>query len=414
MKNKFFKDIFKINLLKSWKENYYSKLKQKLFLYSKENWIKYDHILNEYLVVFSIDILSKYEESKFLLLKWWSALSLFYWSDRISTDLDIDLHLNFLANSNSVSNEMKIYTMFKKIKDKWIQNIEWMIFEFKIWDFINKSWKIKKYKWEFIFNNHILWIENRKVEIDLSFENYWAWNNLKLVDKKRELFLIEKEIKFNCMNKEEILLHKIISFWDRYKFNDLYDINFLITNFNLDIDEEWIREQSSIDYRENRDHIFYWKENLNDIKEVFIERIHNFFKRTNQEDLDITINKNVSKDSKINDYIIFFEDFLNLIQNKFEEKEFWELPSYFIDDEVSLKKYHLTNYLKWWNKFSFKENKKQPEMKLSDCLVIWINWDFYIINLNWVEIERFKLKNHLIEYLITSQLNNIDLNSIKF
>lgn len=390
---------------------------EKIKNFSKQNWVSIDVVLNEYLVVLSLMIINNYREKDNLLLKWWSALSLFYWNERFSNDLDVDLYLNFWLNFESIIDKEEkqkiVFSMFKEIENNWEQKIKWVKFTFKIfWNFIESERKIQKYKWEFHFFDDGNFIDN-KIWIDLSLENYWVWKEIWIIKHKKELYCLDENLKFMCMNESEILLQKIISFWDRIKINDVYDLNFLLNRNEIDID--LIKEQAILDYRKNKNHIFYWKNN-EEIKKIFIERIWEFL-WIYRKYTKLKINGSLTKENKIIDLEKFFLDFKLLVEERFESNM---LDDFLLSNENILKnkkffKSFLIKHLSWWNKIDIKQNKKQPEILLSDCLIIKINLKESCYELlNWWNLIKFNTKINLIEYLIENYLEEIDVELLKF
>lgn len=170
-------------------EKFTRKDKIKIQEYWRINWISEKTLIQEYLVVLCLEILNDYKDSENLLLKWWSALSLFYWSKRFSMDLDIDLYLNFSINSKK--SKSSILSMFEKIKNKKIKEKKWIKYDFLI------SWwnNIEKYTCKFLFTNEELNIDET-IEVDLSFENEWIWVKSKIVQSKKDLYSLKKRCLF--------------------------------------------------------------------------------------------------------------------------------------------------------------------------------------------------------------------------
>lgn len=64
--------------------------------------------------------------------------------------------------------------------------------------------------------------------------------------------------------------------------------------------------------------------------------------------------------------------------------------------------------MNWWNLQSVRTNKKQPEIKLSDCLMVKIENDTYKVFKNNSLLKVLKIKDHLIEFLMKNEKNSIN------
>lgn len=64
--------------------------------------------------------------------------------------------------------------------------------------------------------------------------------------------------------------------------------------------------------------------------------------------------------------------------------------------------------MNWWNLQSVRANKKQPEIKLSDCLMVKIENDTCKVFKNNSLLKVLKIKDHLIEFLMKNEKNSIN------
>lgn len=154
--------------------------------------------------------------SRNLAFKWWTALLLFYWLDRFSTDLDFDLIKSDLSEDDILE---RIQNILKKLWNlKEIYNKRYTIFallsygelDYNIKIEINKRWLSWKYS-----RKNLLWIE------------------LNVLD-----------LKDMCANKFLALLGR-----NKLANRDIYDIFFILDNW-FEINKELLEEKSSITFSE--------------------------------------------------------------------------------------------------------------------------------------------------------------------
>ena len=193
------------------------------------NWIREDFKMREEKIKeIYFNIISS-EYWKELLFKWWTSLSLFYWLQRFSEDLDFNLIDTW---------KMKIVVnwIYKDLKSKWYKlskiyrdwtNVVHIDLFYKIW---NNEYVCQL---EFFKNNY--WI-NQNFEI-----KYFYWKCAKLLD-------ISENFAHKCCAYLERWNRKIERSW-KPKWRDLFDIMFYLHK-NVQVNMNIIRIRTKIDTKE--------------------------------------------------------------------------------------------------------------------------------------------------------------------
>lgn len=161
------------------------------------------------------DIYSNKNLKTILWFKWWTALYLFHWLDRFSTDLDFDL-LEF-DKENLVLDELA--------------KIVW------------KYWEIKAKT-------------NKRYTLFLLLSYWWIEHNIKIEVSKREKndkYEIKNLIWINVltMSLEYLTANKLVALTNRTSLanRDLYDAYFIFKN-NLEIEENVIKSRTDLSIKE--------------------------------------------------------------------------------------------------------------------------------------------------------------------
>lgn len=146
-------------------------------------------------------------------------------------------------------------------------------------------------------------------------------------------------------------------------------------------------------------------------RKVFLSRIENVFNNVSIETFWKESNNILSNENKIWDIVKFLEDFYDLIKSEFDILKWNEFEIWF--DEIDFSSKEITEnklriFLNWWNLQSVKDNKKQPEIKLSDCLIIRIENNKYNVYKNNSLFKTLKIKDHLIEFLMKNEKDSIN------
>lgn len=367
--------------------------------YSKKNFIWIDIVTKEYVIIRILDKFKREMQVDYLVLKWWTCLSLFYWSWRFSEDIDLDLLLIDWQDSTSerimINNTYRLKNLLKKLDTK----TNWL-FEFEIKEKIAR-W-VFHFKWSY-------WIPDVDIKFDIRLRSFTEWLEKEIVKEKDELvwlWVVWLPFSFNCLSPIKIASNKLICIWWREKWRDLYDFLFLIKNW-YKIDINYIRDYL-YEYNERKNE-FYWVEDKEDLKRKLLERI-DFLDKKNQNELlwDINnfliIDRRIEKDS-------FFIELYSLIEEKFDlitidnkdiENQFniedFDLPDYWIEDnnEINIKKQEIIEFLESWSK---KWHFNWWAKRINKDFVIVIENNLYCIY-EWSTLyKKIEYKKDLIDYL---------------
>ncbi len=184
----------------------------------ENNLEKHKNLLKETLRTTIKEIFSIIEISNYLWVKWGFA-SNYYWLDRLSTDIDIDI-------LNPEKEKIVVDTIREFL--------------------IKTKWKIRA---------------ERKLETWYRFVTFTEINNTKTriqIDLNNKIFNSNKYNEVNLewtqvifMEKSCVNAHKLVSLSERFKDTDLYDIHYILKN-NLPIDNDTIKERT---WKETKDYI---------------------------------------------------------------------------------------------------------------------------------------------------------------
>lgn len=478
------------------------KLNKRFESFENEFWIRKDDICIEYFLCEVLNMLNNIWVD-FLVLKWWVALSLFYWSRRFSNDLDLDLVFSisywqkeWIWSSNFNNDDekelkkeviKKAITFFQKqeiARLKWNKIKYQSKFTSSTIEMITNFWWITKDKWEtlqdyinklenldvnkithatwlFIIENWTFW-KSYSIVADYSFRTFNHFEEIELSKNKKELYLIDN-LKYRCLWRSDIFCDKLNTLWERFKFNDLYDVKFLLDNdikFKFsDIIEEllksnrkwkenkfklWIEDKSEIrkiDPREIKNNLLWILDKLKKWEIFYLKnwKYERYWEEELKNSIDHTNKKLIFSDKIFNKEWIenFFNDFYIKVEKEFfnrillededewiwdinENNKFsdlvWEDNLDFLDEINEETKINIKNKLmnfnlikesfNYWNK-EWDINFKIYLLNEVELLIDKNNMKYVLVFLN--EIKEFDLKEDLLEYLFLNKDSLLDM-----
>lgn len=366
------------------------KEKELILELSREQWVNEVYLYKE---VYILKILSYFTQiwlDECLVLKWWTWLSLFHGSWRYSEDIDCDLS----------KRDKALYTVQTKLRqlNKLNRNNLWFFFP-EITD--------SKSKWSFRFPyENTQWYES--VTFDFRFVD--LVDSTKKEVKNKTLLFDSPSFRFPCHLDDNLLCSKLIAVWGREKWRDLYDLNFLITNwYKLSLDFfKTLFESQTTNSKENN--IFHPVLTIDEVMKQLLERVNSLEK--NSSNLLSDINDFLPRRQKLQDIDSFFIELYTNIEDSFREVEKNEFSNDFetnldftdlLEFEDSPRRVEIIKYLKNWNSREFTSQTK-----------LLPNWDFIQlvknINATYIIVEYktglvikgFKRKEELIDFLYKS------------
>lgn len=418
-------------------KNIESNIKKFSELYKIDKEILY----KEYFLCEVLDMLNK-NWADFLVLKWWAALSLFYWSRRFSDDLDLDVNFSFEVSSKKRHEDIESF----------LKKINWLVYENKdTWIRMSiKTHNTKNYvSWTVkILNKEFKNYESIWLDIVLnSFQNY---EELELSKDKKDLFLFEW-LKFKCLDISNFVSDKMISFWERFKLSDLYDLNFLLKYdskirlsdliWKARVERYWKESEflNNEEISEFKRNLLYRLDNIKNfnLSIMINKKIVDYREEEILWQLD-TLNERLVYSDRINwkeDFVRFIEEFQEIVRNNFENHfvwdeddinvwqlntdnefsdDFWEDSLDFLfEEEIELKKFSINEIRKSINHWNSR-NENSKGIKLKDWKLLTIYWNLYVlIDVENKWFQNFENKEELINYLFQNQFDLIDNETFK-
>lgn len=363
----------------------------KIIEFSKNNWVSIDIVTKEFAILKVLDLFKKQFKIDYFVLKWWTSLSLFYWSWRFSEDIDLDMLLKDNINEDTQTERARIFLKKLDTKTNWL-------FQFEVKE------KIARWVFNFTWN---FWIPNTRIKFDIRLKAFTDWHIMSTVKEKSDLLLeMWFPLEFECISSNLILSNKLICIWWREKWRDIYDFHFLMKNW-YKADLEYIINYLK-EYNET-DNVFYWLNTKEEFKEKLQERI-SYLENSHWEDMFKDINEFLIDTRKI-DKSTFFIEVYEEIENNFEDCLIWEwwISSleeldfdFEFEEDISIdniRKKEIIDFLSNWSKMNKNSWVKQFKNKKWDNYVLSIeNW-FYKIYENWILFKTLERKSDLIDYL---------------